>query len=56
MEDLEQEFEHLLVKTKNAELIDKYADLKAVIYKTLSDCIDTMNYATEALNQIKNGK
>ena len=35
MEKLEKEFEELLIKTNNTELINKYADLKTEIYKVL---------------------
>lgn len=43
MEQLEKEFEEMLIKTQNTELIDKYADLKANIYESFKTVIKGMN-------------
>jgi hypothetical protein len=43
MEKLEKEFEEMLVKTNNAELIDKYADLKAEIHRIMEQALRAMN-------------
>lgn len=37
MEQLEKEFESMLVKTGNADLILKYTDLKVAIYQVLEN-------------------
>jgi hypothetical protein len=44
MEELEKEFEEMLIKTRNAELIDKYADLKIKINENFELALKTIEY------------
>lgn len=42
MEELEREFEEMLIKTRNSELINKYADLKIEINKQFELALNTI--------------
>jgi len=43
MEELEKEFEEMLINTKNVELINKYAELKIQINLVFEKVLKSMN-------------